>query len=420
MRVVASALKDTLVVLDLGNNSIGNLGAQSLTQLTRLQRLDLMNNGITAAGAAAIGKISTLRHLNMSGNYIKDEGCGHLAALPSLQSLNIISVHETPAGLQSLTRLVSTLQQLTIFTRPGNDDMSASLAHFRNLTFLHWHADCTGFIEVDEAVSQGLSLTSTTALSSLKQLQRLSLSRHLALGVGSDALAGLAELTRLTYLDLDYVVLPPQGLRYLAQIPLLCELTIWVKAWGATDAALPQLTALTKLAVSANDAGEGAAAYVSELTNLRHLSFNGSDMRVADHIGSLTGLTCLDLDMHNDRANGDLLVSQLAGLRDLQTLNIPRVGVGAAGAAEVAKLTKLTHLDISSNLLGNGGAAWVANLTNLTYLDIRYNAVGAAGAAELAQLTKLTYLDISGSNFGPEDAKVLSSSLTRLVVKWGI
>ena len=425
MPVLASALKDTLVVLDLGGNDIGNLGAESLTQLTRLQRLDLIRNGITAAGAAAIAKISTLRHLDISSNSIGDEGCGHLAALPSLQSLKMRSIEETPAGLQSLARLAPTLQQLTITTSPGNDDMSGSIAQLTNLTFLRWDAVYTeDDIDIDEAVEEGLSLTTTTALSSLKQLQQLSLSGHIALGLAPNALAGLAGLTRLTSLDLDFVTLPPRGLQYLTQVTSLRELTIWI---DAASAPLARLTSVTKLRVGADSVGVGGAAYVGAMTNLRHLSFSGYDVRVADRIASLTGLTYLDVnDMDYDDQNaGDRLVRslvpQLAKLRNLQLLIIPRVGVGAAGAAEIAKLTMLTHLNICSNDLGDEGVAWVARLPNLTYLELMSNGVGAAGAAELAQLTNLTYLGIACNDLiSDEDAKMLCSCLTKLQDSFGL
>ena len=419
MPVLASALKDTLVVLSLKRNSIGDLGAESLTQLTRLQRLDLTQNRITAAGAAAIGKISTLRHLNMSGNKIKDEGCGHLAALPSLQSLNTIDVHETPAGLQSLTRLAPTLQQLTLTTSPENDDMSASLAQLTNLTFLQWRAATVLCGLVFDDV-EGMSLTTTTALSSLKQLQHLSLSGHILLGVGSDALAGLAGLTQLTYLDLYYVELPTQGLQYLTRMPSLRELTIRVDGWGPAYAPFTSLTSVTKLEVDTFSHGVLGAAYVGALTNLGHLSLHGSDLELADCVGSLTGLTHLDFLNLFDIIVGDLPSHELRRLTNLQSLTLRGVGAGAGGAAEVANLTKLTHLDIGDNNLGDEGAAWVAKLTNLTSLNIGDNAIGAAGAVELAQLTKLTYLSIGGNDLGTEGVEVLTRCLRKLQDSYGL
>ena len=198
MRVLSAALKDTLVVLDLSSNSIGNLGAQSLTQLTRLQRLDVSENSITAAGAAAISKISTLRHLNLSENAIRDEGCGHLSSLCCLQSLNIATTEQTGAKMQFLLPLAATLQHLNIGMRHSScyDDepaeaetIAAALVKLTSLTSLSWSA--------------GECLSTTDALSTLTKLERLSLPYHLALlGGHPDGLAGLAALTALTHLNL--------------------------------------------------------------------------------------------------------------------------------------------------------------------------------------------------------------------------
>ena len=414
MRVLASALKDTLVVLSLDLNRIGDLGAESLTQLTRLQRLDLASCGVTAPGAAAIGKISTLRHLNIRSNDIEDEGCGHLAALPSLHSLDMLSNEETPAGLQSLTRLAPTLEKLIIDTRPGNDDMSASLAQLTNLTFLDWEA--IDGVDLDEAASQGLSLTTTTALSSLTKLRHLSLSWHTALGDGLGALAGLAALTLLTHLNLQCVQLPPHGLRYVTRMPFLQELMIWVESWGAAYAPLTRLTSVTQLEVGTGYPGVGGAGYVAAMTNVRSLKLSGSDVRIADGIGSLTGLTHLDFSlMQNDEHVLDLPSQQLSRL-NLESFNIrnAQIGAAAAAAAEVAKFTRLTHLDISSNNQGDEGAAWVAKLTNLTSLGIMDNAVSINGAVKLGQLSKLTHLNIGHNTVSPGAAMAVFHCSTKV------
>lgn len=87
--------------LNLENNYISSLGAQSLATLTTLEELDVSENNIELKGAIALSK-SHLKKLNISSNPI-GEGITAFASSPFLIELNAEACHYlTDKGVEQL------------------------------------------------------------------------------------------------------------------------------------------------------------------------------------------------------------------------------------------------------------------------------------------------------------------------------
>ena len=461
-------LKSTLVILDLPNNHLGNLGAKALAQLSHLERLDLTANNITATGTASIAKITTLQHLNLSSNAIKDEGCGHLSSLSSLTSLNISRSEITSVGLHCLVSLTAELQELVIDDNWIYKDNNAVLDDLSSMT-------CLNFLSWSYYGPRLASFISIQQLSSLTQLQKLHLGNHYLFAEGDDpVLAGLAALSRLTSLLLEDVVLdegPHDELECLSNLTSLLELRFCFNGDGDMLEPLTRHSGLTKLEVW-YDTGclirADAAAHLAPLTNIRHLalpcldlsdgaaaaqitslrqnltfldisacgSYKDTDASAAavHWVGNLSSLVDLNLQGRciTDAMAADITrltnltklqlqdnclsavgAEHLASLPSLKHLNISRNHMAATGAAYMASLTSLTFLNISYSHLGDAGTAALATLPNLCALNVESCVLGVGGAAALAQLSKLTYLEASRTRLGPEGVEELSA-LTKL------
>ena len=410
-------LKSTLVILELPNNHLGNLGAKALAQLSSLERLNLSDNRIEATGAAFIGKITTLRCLNLARNDIEDEGCGHLSSLSSLTSLDISSNEVTSVGLHCLTSLAPILLELVIDRNRiyGDDDTALTdLSGMTCLTSLSWS---------DPRLAGGSEFINTQQLSRLTQLRKLGLCGYELFQLGdSPALAGLAALTQLTSLNLKGLDLDghPAEMRCLSSLASLMELTF---SFSTSDEMLEPLTRLTKLTkLEVLYIGywfcDNAAVQLTPLTNLRHLKLEYLDLEdeaAAAHLSSLRqNLTFLDISMFDwDEDNYPLVgvaaVRELGNLSNLLHLNVDGRPMSAAAAAELTRLTALTRLELEDNLLGLDGAEHVASLPRLEHLNIAHNELSAAGAAHVARLTSLTFLTMYRNQIGDAGAAVLAT-----------
>ena len=411
MRMLAGVFKDTLVVLDVLNNKIQDRGAQSLTQLTRLQTLSLSGCYVSAAGAAFIGKLTTLCRLDLPFNRIADEGCLHLTNLSHLRVLNISATGVTWISIQHLTCLIHTLQKLDVsnndFEQPG--DAALAIAQLTGLTSLRWDT----YIGDEEH-----SLTTTTALSTLKQLQQLCLENHDGLEADpARSLAGLAALSALTSVNLAEVAVntsASQGVVHLSNLTGLQDLVVHAEA--RLSPALPRLTTLiTRLDVSYGGgvSRQDVMADVSALTRLRDLvvlSCGGVAYAVFQ-MSNLINLTHLILPGRLGGAPyGVLGASESKGLgkfTNLQSLDVSGLALCAAGAAALTRLTKLTCLSFAIGRLSAAGAAEVATLQNLVRLDISDGVADIGVLAELTTLTKLTFLNVSNNLLGPVEAASL-------------
>jgi len=146
---------------------------------------------------------------------------------------------------------------------------------------------------------------------------------------------------------------------------------------------------------------------LSPLSNLRpddiyKLSLSGSyeggprpGDRCMAHIGSLTGLKVLDLNMTDITARG---MKHIEKLKSLERLTLP-MPTNNAGLAHVAKLESLKALYFKQNKVTNAGLAHLEKLKSLEELELGGEKISDKGLIHLAELPRLRYLMLWGENF---------------------
>ena len=94
-------------------------------------------------------------------------------------------------------------------------------------------------------------------------------------------------------------------------------------------------------------------------------------------------------------------VQHISELRQLSSLALVELKIGADGARALASLSGLTSLNLAYNGIGDDGARALASLTGLTSLDLFNNEIGAEGARALLETWSdrpsagnLSYLDL--------------------------
>jgi hypothetical protein len=102
------------------------------------------------------------------------------------------------------------------------------------------------------------------------------------------------------------------------------------------------------------------------------------------------------LDLFGSKVK-DVGLKELAGLKNLQALNLRLNFVSDAGMKELAELKNLRTLNLGFTLVTDAGMKELARLTNLQSLEVFRTQVTDAGLKELAGLENLQVLDVGGT-----------------------
>jgi hypothetical protein len=283
----------------------------------------------------------------------------------------------------------------------------------RALCLQHWPLLLPAF----PASLTELEVTDTDAVAGLAELARLTGLRRLCLsncGLGAASVAplcrALAAMPALTALDLGSgsrvgecwpALLGGVGAcAGLTELSLRCGMFGVVSAPSAA-AAVAALTRLTRLdlfgATSSPSAACALVAALRPLARLRRLDAgvlpldDGGMAALARSLRGLARLEDLDLSLvyYGGRGGGEALAPALEGLASLTSLGLRGIGPGAAARLVPQLPVGLRHLDLAGALHADtcprALARDLARLTALTHLDISHNRVAddAALAAEL-------------------------------------
>jgi hypothetical protein len=90
--------------------------------------------------------------------------------------------------------------------------------------------------------------------------------------------------------------------------------------------------------------------------------------------------------------NDDL--AQLAGMDNVQTLNVESTAIGDAGLGHIVKLGTIRSLSLFNTRVSDAGLAHLGQLPHLESLDLSQTAVTDAGLEHVMALTSLTELRI--------------------------
>ena len=248
------ALATNLELLDVSGNSLGDEGVIALTTLPHLTDLDVCRQdpAVTAVGASALAQMTGLQKLYICADDIGDEAAASLAAMPQLRALGLGTDGPTSAGVRHLTQLASTLEELMIWSEGRTvqqvNMVFSALAQLTGLTSLLWSPDGVWHPG-----------GSTTWLTGLTRLQQLRLP-GLELTDGATGLAALTNLTHLTLQDCSgHILVRLQGMSLLQDLDLMAF--FWSRNWEAQALGNPAKllkTTLSKLSKSLKKSWNGS------------------------------------------------------------------------------------------------------------------------------------------------------------------
>lgn len=348
--------------LDLSSTKVTDAGLVHLRNLSSLERLSLGSSDISGKGFSSIADTTSIKTLWLNHSDITDEGLKHIAKLKSLERLVLVNTAISDTGIEHISRL-KTLKELNL-SASGVSKMKlsgAALSHIAKLTSLESLELPGGITDADLAKLEGLT-----------GLKRLDIGRMQLTGAGIQT---LKEFKSLEYLQL------PQGINDE-------DLTV-----------IKGLNSLEELWIQNSPITNKGLSYLSDLKSLRKLLLhNGRNDKNMEVTGSglaylkelpLTYLWLYQLKLDESR------LTHLAGLKQLEELDVKRMPLRDEDLAVIGKLTKLKRLNFDSETVSDGGMAYLAGLTALEDLA-PWISMTDVGLSYLANMNKLERLQVKG------------------------
>ena len=265
----------------------------------------------------------------------------------------------------------------------GNDVVSQDGTAIEQLNFadstlescIDSTATANGWTEIDQFSSLTCNDSTITTLSGLEQLTSVTQLVLQRADLTTDAVQILSEMTQLTALDLN-----DNQISSIAFVSTLTELEGLFLSGNTLTSLNGGSNSSRQLAKSQNvDAANSSVSALANLTKLRILHLNSSNI---SDISALADLTALELLEVSDNDITDL--TTLSSLTALTTLNIARNQVSDLTA--LGNLTNLEILQLAGNNVTNISA--LDALTALTELDLEGNDV-----SDLTPLSALTTIE---------------------------
>ena len=253
-------------------------------------------------------------------------------------------------------------------------------------------------------------------LAILAQLPSLEYLRIRGLDVDAAGLAPLATLKKLEILNLEGAKLPAGGLAHIANLPSLTYLDI--ESTGVGDDELVHLAGISTLQtldleyLPITDAGLVHLRELRKLKNLRlaNCKIDGSGLVNIAHLSSLesldmeyakatqfeglAGLKNLEnLDVHGTGIT-DAGMAHISGMKRLEDLRLDNTAVTTEGIAHIVGLSALTRLDLSDTKIDDGALALIGGMNNLEKLNLRSTGVSDDGVTELKNLHALEWIGV--------------------------
>jgi hypothetical protein len=212
----------------------------------------------------------------------------------------------------------------------------------------------------------------------------------------------LLELPQLKVAQLTYGQVNDDWLGCVAQVPHLRMLSLMGYTEGTASkdglARLHSAKQLEYVGITGEWADDETVAGLAQLRQLKSLQLievpNVSSAVFANlhDLTELRELVIFRAKQIDDR--GAETLSRLYNLRELQLLDTP---ISDTTLVHVAGLTQLEYLDLSATNVGDPGMEYLANLPNLKYLALRGTKVADAGLPAIARLAQLEMLHLSST-----------------------
>jgi len=353
---------NSLKRLDLSSTKVTDAGLVHLRNLSSLERLSLGSSGISGKGFSSIADTTSINTLWLNHSDITDEGLKHIAKLKSLERLFLINTAISDTGIEHISRLKA-LKELNLGTS-GVSKMKLSgavLSHIAKLTSLESLKLPGGITDAD--------LVKLVGLTGLKRLD-----------IGSMQLTGAGIQTLKEFKSLEYLQLPhginDEDLIVIKDLNSLEEL--WIQNSPITNKGLRCLSDLKSLRKL-----------------LLHNGRNDSNMKVTSSgLAYLKELPLTYLWLYQLKLDESRL-THLAGLKQLEGLDVERMQLRDEDLAVIGKLTKLKQLKFDSETVSDGGMAYLAGLTALEDFT-PWISMTDVGLSYLANMNKLEQLQVKG------------------------
>ncbi|KAK3094784.1 hypothetical protein FSP39_006204 [Pinctada imbricata] len=343
--------------VDLSNNSITSIGANSFQNLQSLVELDLSNNYIATVDAHAFDLVRNITSLNLRGNQMTI--LPNLIQMKKLQILDVSDnpIRDTAFDSNIMRSLGSTLREFHFGHKTVLTNWPRTTDHLQRLETLDLNGGMIYFIppnsfsgfesRLKSLTIQYTKLTATPLLSSLKFLEELHLD-HNQFG--------------------DYGVLEAT----FSSLSLLKVLSLNDDALTEFPAILKHLPSLTSLSLNGNHfyyISDNAVNILSG-TTIQHLSLEDCNLdRIPGSIAGVNLNSLIELDLaHNNIISIER--SDLDGLRNLQNVSFAYNPLRYVSTQSLKNLSSLTFLDLGHTDLVTVPIALknIQNLQTVTFM----------------------------------------------------
>jgi|GEM_PF-444391 len=361
--------------------------------------VNLIDCGAGDEDLALLASIPTLKKLSVSGAKITDAGVEHISKMTGLVELVLQNTDATNAGIAKLVALKN-LRLLNLQrTSYMTDDALAVIAKMPSIQYL-------------EVLYNNIGNDALKHIGQMKQLRSLDIRG--CVYINNEGLEHITGLNNLRALRLRQTVLGDEGLQKLAALPNLINL--WIEDALISDdglAVLPKLANLEDLTIfrcsNVTDEGLKHLKPLQKLRqlNLRDLSINGSGLA---HITGAKGLRRLNL---SETAIDDAALEHVAQLHSLAWLDLWHTQVTDSGMAALARLKSLQYLRLTDTAVGDAGMEHLAKLPALETLDLELTKVTDKSIEYLKQLPTLKRLVLTQSQMTEKGVEQLRKALPK-------
>lgn len=358
-----------LVSINLSNTDVTDAALQQFAGFP-LTLLMLVDTPITDAGLAHLKGCQTLEMLWLKGKGISDAGLAHVSHSPKLRSLRLEGTRVSDTGL----KMLQNSPLLTNLFLPGTRVSDARLLDLAALPLVELDITNT---RISRAASEKLSAVLTNCKIEWSEANRLVVESILKAGGNvTVSTPGKSDLRTIKAMS----ELPPQSFEIrgisLANLPQPTEVLpnlLSTLPWG-------ELETLNRIDLSG--IADLDYQFLLSVPNLHELVVSNAGMIDAGlkRLPRLPALERIVLDGNPIRGAGLTALNVDSKLVDV-SLACPQLS--DLFASNLAELKQVRRLSLAGSGLGDASLKHLAGLTKLETLDLRRTKVTAAGVAEL-------------------------------------
>lgn len=351
----------TVTAIDLsGSLAQDDSALDVLPVFNGLKKLVLYGPAITNETMDVVSQLPQLEHLDLTRTAVGDAGLAKLVGLKNLRYLQLFRCDVTDEGFRSLAQLPR-IEQIRCGQTRISDQGLQYIKDLKTVTALDL-SDCNQVTDAGVEVIAGFA-----------KLRFLKLWGKSITDVGVLKLAALENLEVVGFND---TAITSEGMKAFRGKTKLKEIHL-VRCTRVGDDGIAELAGCTEM----------------EYLDLRDTGISGKSLET---IGKFTKLKILDLSETLSPGVDDANMIHLAGLTNLEDLNLWHTNISAAGLAHLAGLKKIRVLNLDKTKITDEALDTVAQLENLEWLHIGSNEpITDAGLLKLVACKKLKYLNIS-------------------------